>query len=111
MQFRWRCGTDNFGSAPGWRIDDVRFEETACCSTPQDIIRFAPSSSAATSVVVRSVGANATIAAEYTTNLVGTQVWQSVSNGSNTWNNGTNTTTFALPTNLNQYIIRLIQSP
>jgi len=111
VQFRWRCGTDNFGSAPGWRIDDVRFEETACCSTPQDIIRFAPSSAAATSLVVHSVGASATLAAEYTTNLLGPQVWQPVTNANTAWNNGTNTTTFGLPTNLLRYIIRLNQSP
>jgi hypothetical protein len=107
VQFRWRCGSDNGVSAPGWWIDDVLFVETSCCSTPQDIIRFTVTS--LTNFSVRSVGASASVGAEYTTNLAAPQIWIPLTNDATVYTNGTNVTTFGVPSGIPNAAIRLVQ--
>ena len=74
---------------------------------PRTIVGLAQASG--TNVAVYSVGAIAVIGAEYTTNLVGTQVWTLLTNGTTTINGGTNLTTFTSPPGLTNAILRVIE--
>ncbi len=61
--------------------------------------------------VLRSTGTNTwNVFAEYTTNLAGQQFWWAVSNASTVWSNGTNITTFTVPTNALPAFIRVKQT-
>lgn len=60
---------------------------------------------------IRSTGTNTwNVIAEYTTNLMGAQFWQSASNASTVWSNGTNITTFTIPTNAIPAFLRVKQT-
>lgn len=61
--------------------------------------------------IIRSTGTNTwSVLPEYTTNLLGTPFWQPASNIANLWANGTNTTTFTIPTSALPAFIRIKQT-
>lgn len=64
-----------------------------------------------TNIVVRTLGTNTwSVRVEYATNLVGTPNWWIITNYNNTYANGTNTTSFPLPTNSPPAFFRFFQT-
>lgn len=109
VQLRWRCGTDSSTGDLGWWIDGIEVTDLACCTPPQpNIVRLLQGSGA--NVTVHSTGHGAIPpTAEYTTNLIAPQNWQPAL-ATNTWANGTNTTTFTAPPGANPAFIRVKQA-
>jgi hypothetical protein len=65
----------------------------------------------AQAITVSTLGTNSwTVRPEYTTNLSGAPVWTVISNYNNVWANGTNTTSFAVPTNARPLFLRFFQT-
>lgn len=67
--------------------------------------------SVGTNIVVRTLGTNTwSVRVEYTTNLVGSPSWWIVTNYNNSYANGTNTTSFVMPTNVMPAFFRFFQT-
>ncbi|MFH0909151.1 MAG: hypothetical protein V1929_10340 [bacterium] len=61
--------------------------------------------------VIASIGTNSwSVRPEYATNLIGIQAWLAASNVTTIWSNGTNITTFTVPTNTLPAFIRVKQT-
>lgn len=68
-------------------------------------VTAAPAPMGDTNFTVRSTGTNTwSVLPEYATNLLGLQQWFAASNVNTVWSNGTNITTFTIPTNRPAYI-------